>query len=67
MSGLKIFVVVVAGAVLGICLYSFLLGNGVFEGRFKGDMVAWYFLAKGFFCSVALYLLVKILEAVRRT
>lgn len=48
-----------------ICLYSFLLGNSVFEGRFMNDSAAWYFLAKGIFCSFTLYLLELILEALQ--
>ncbi len=49
--------------VLGICLYAFLLGNKVFEGRFENDTIAWYFLAKGIFCSLSLSLSVRVLEA----
>jgi hypothetical protein len=60
---LKTLVCVAAIAVLGICIYSFLAGNEVFDGKFKNDYVAWYFLAKGIFSSLALYLLVRILEA----
>ncbi|HYH00293.1 MAG TPA: LCI fold-containing protein [Terriglobales bacterium] len=52
--------------VLAICLYAFLIGNGVFAGRFDNDGVAWYFLAKGIFCSTALYLLLKVVEALPR-
>lgn len=47
----------VAILVLLICVYSFLVGNGVFHGKFENDAIGWYFLAKGAFCSVALYLL----------
>lgn len=49
-----------------ICIYSFLLGNGVFSGRFDNDGIAWYFVAKGIFCSLALYLLFKVVEALPR-
>jgi hypothetical protein len=63
MRKLKILVCIAAAVVLGICIYSFLGGNEVFDGRFKNDYVAWYFLAKGIFSSLALYLLVCILEA----
>ncbi len=66
MKSFKMFVSVAAIVVLVICIYSFLLGNKVFEGSFENDAVAWYFLAKGIFCSLALYLLVGILEAGRR-
>jgi hypothetical protein len=59
----KIFVTASAVIVFGICLYSFLLGNKVFEGEFENDALAWYFLAKGIFCSLALYLLLSILGA----
>jgi hypothetical protein len=45
-----------------ICVYSFLLGNKVFEGQFENDFIPWYFLAKGLFCGIALYLLALILE-----
>ena len=45
-----------------ICLYSFLLGNEVFDGSFKNDAIFWYILAKGIFCSLTLYLLLKIFE-----
>ena len=48
--------------ILGICVYTFLLGNKTFDGRFENDGISWYFLAKGLFCSIALYLLVLILE-----
>ncbi len=45
-----------------LCMYSFFLGNGTFKGEFENDSIAWYFLAKGLFCSVALYLLMEIVE-----
>lgn len=45
-----------------ICLYSFLLGNNVFEGKFTNESIPWYFLAKGLFCAIALYLLAIIAE-----
>ena len=48
--------------VLLICIYSFLLGNNVFGGKFENEAIPWYFLAKGLFCSVALYLLAIIAE-----
>jgi len=57
-------VIVAAWLVFLICGYTFLLGNKVFEGRFDNDPISWYFLAKGVFCALALYLLVHILEAV---
>ena len=45
-----------------ICVYSFLLGNKVFEGEFENESIPWYFLAKGIFCGLALYLLAIIVE-----
>jgi len=65
MKNLKVFVSVVAIVILLICIYSFLLGNEVFKGNFSNEAIPWYFLAKGLFCSLALYLLVNILEALR--
>jgi hypothetical protein len=51
--------------VLGICVYAFLLGSEVFEGKFKSDPIAWYFLAKGVFCSLSLVLTREVLGAIR--
>ena len=65
MAKLKVLVCVAAILVLLICVYSFLLGNGVFKGKFENEAIPWYFLAKGIFCSLALHLLLKILEALR--
>lgn len=62
MKGLKKIVSIAAVVVLLICIYSFLLGNGVFSGKFDNDPIGWYFLAKGIFCSLTLYLLVRVLE-----
>ena len=62
---LKSIVRVSAIIVFLICLYSFLLGNKVFDGKFDNDAIAWYFLAKGMFCSLSLFLSVDILEAIR--
>jgi len=64
MEALKRFVSVSAVIVFLICLYTFLLGNGVFDGKFENEAVAWYFLAKGIFCSLAMYLLARVLEAI---
>ena len=36
-----------------LCVYTFLLGNKVFDGRLENEAIAWYILAKGIFCSVA--------------
>ncbi len=49
-----------------ICMYIFLLGNDVFKVMFANEAIAWYFLAKGIFCSLALYLLYLILENCRK-
>ena len=54
MKNFKLFVLIVAVIVLLICVYSFLLGNNVFEGEFENDALGWYFLAKGLFCSLSL-------------
>jgi len=66
MKRLKILVSIIALAVLSICFYCFLLGNNIFEGKFANDVISWYFLAKGLFCSVALLLLVSIIEALQK-
>ena len=63
MRRLKKIVSIAAAIVLLICIYAFLLGNEVFEGKFENDAIAWYFLAKGIFCSLALYLWVRVLES----
>jgi len=60
---LKKLVSVAAIIVFLICTYAFLLGNGIFEGKFENDAIAWYFLAKGIFCSFALYLWALVLES----
>ncbi|MDD5645109.1 MAG: hypothetical protein PHO00_06655 [bacterium] len=62
MKKLKLLVYMSAATVFLICLYVFLLGNEVFKGNFSNDGFAWYFLAKGIFCSVALCLLYLILD-----
>jgi hypothetical protein len=61
----KPFVILAAILVLGICTYLFLSGNKVFEGKFADEPLAWYFFAKGIFCSVSLVLTQELLEAVR--
>ncbi|MBN3038527.1 MAG: hypothetical protein JW869_03820 [Candidatus Omnitrophica bacterium] len=66
MKKFKRFVSFVAIIVLLICIYSFLLGNDVFDKEFSNDALSWYILAKGFFCSLALLLLVYILESVKK-
>jgi len=62
MKKLKMAVIFAAFMVFSICVYTFLLGNEFFKGKFTNDGISWYFLAKGLFCSIALYLLVLILE-----
>lgn len=62
MRRLKKSVSIAALMVLLICIYAFLLGNGVFNGEFQNEYIAWYFLAKGIFCSIALYLWAEVLE-----
>lgn len=66
MKRLKILIYLAAIVVFLICLYTFLLGNDVFGGDFENDYFAWYFLAKGIFCSLALFLLVRIFEVLRK-
>jgi hypothetical protein len=64
MNRLKSVVHSAALLVLMICVYAFLLGNGVFEGKFENDAIAWYFLAKGIFCSLALCLSVRVITLI---
>ena len=66
MEKIKKLVVIAAIVVFLICLYSFLIGNKVFDGQFENEAIPWYFLAKGIFCSISMYLLVKILEALQK-
>lgn len=51
-----------AVVVLIICIYAFLLGNGVMKGEFNNDAIGWYILAKGIFCSVSLVASARILD-----
>jgi hypothetical protein len=51
-----------AVVVLIMCIYSFLLGNKVFDGKFENEAITWYILAKGIFCSVALVALARIVD-----
>jgi hypothetical protein len=64
MTILKKIVIIAAIVVLVLCIYSFLLGNGVFAGKFENESIAWYILAKGIFCSLSLFLSSKIIEAI---
>ena len=59
---LKKIVYISAVVVLMICIYAFLLGNEIFEGKFQNDPISWYFLAKGIFCSLSLHLSYRIIE-----
>ena len=63
MNQLKRLVIAAAVVVFGICTYTFLLGTRILEGKFENEPFPWYFLAKGVFCSLSLYLSVRILEA----
>lgn len=62
MDILKKIVPLASWLIFLICLYTFLLGNKVFEGKFQNDPIGWYFLAKGIFCSLALYILFLVLK-----
>jgi hypothetical protein len=62
MEKLKKITSIAAVVVLAICFYTFLLGNEVFDGKFRNDGMAWYFLAKGIYCSLTMYLLALVLE-----
>lgn len=66
MKRLKPIIYTAAIIVFLICLFAFLLGTGVFEGKFKNDPFSWYFLAKGIFCSLSLFLSIHILEAIQQ-
>jgi len=61
----KTTVYILAILVFVICVYSFLLGNDVFKGKFSNESFAWYFLAKGIFCSLGIFLLFGIFEALK--
>jgi len=63
---LKKVVIIIAVVVFSICVYTFLLGNEVFDGNFTNDGIAWYFLAKGIFCGLSLYLSYLVIEALRK-
>jgi hypothetical protein len=62
---LRLIVYPAALVVLGICVYTFLDGSKLFEGLYKNDDLAWYFLAKGIFCSLSLCLSCEALLAIR--
>lgn len=48
--------------VLLMCIYSFLLGNKVFDGKFENEAITSYILAKGIFCAGALVALARIID-----
>jgi hypothetical protein len=64
MKSLKSVAVPAAVIVFGLCVYAFLLGNRVFDDKFENEPIAWYILAKGIFCSVALIALSRILDGI---
>lgn len=66
MKFFKVLVIISSIAVFLICLYSFLLGNNVFEGKFSNEAIPWYFLAKGIFCSLSLYVLFLVLVELKK-
>ena len=61
----KPFIYGAAAAVFVICTYVFLKANKAFEGKFDDDPLAWYFFAKGIFCSLSLVLTRELLEVLR--
>jgi len=65
MSLLRPIVWLAAAAVLAICVYIFIKGS-VRDGRWHEDLLAWYFLAKGIFCSLSLILSLRLLEVLSR-
>jgi hypothetical protein len=64
MKSIKSVGVPAAVIVFVLCLYAFLLGNKVFDGKFENEASAWYILAKGIFCSVALVALSRIRDGI---
>jgi hypothetical protein len=64
MKSIHLLASAAALVVLFLCISAFLLGNKVFDGKFENEAIAWYILAKGIFCSVALVALSRILDGV---
>lgn len=64
MKSIRSIAVPAAVIVFVLCVYSFLLGNKVFEGKFENEAISWYILAKGIFCFVALVTFSRILDGV---
>jgi hypothetical protein len=62
MKSLRPLATAAAAVVLLMCIYSFLLGNKVFDGKFENEAITWYILAKGIFCCVALIALARIID-----
>jgi len=62
---LRKIVPVAAVVVFVICVYVFCLGNKIFDGKFENDPFSWYFLAKGIFCGLSLYLSCLVLETLQ--
>jgi hypothetical protein len=62
---LRLLIYPAALIVLGICVYTFLQGTRLLHGEYQDEMLAWYFLAKGIFCSLSLCLSCEVLIAIR--
>jgi hypothetical protein len=62
MKSLRRLATAAAVVVLLMCIYSFLLGNKVFDGKFENEAITWYILAKGIFCGVVLIALARIID-----
>ncbi len=62
MKSIRPIAIPAALIVLALCVYAFLLGNKVFEGKFENEAIFWYILAKGIFCFVSLVATARILD-----
>ncbi len=62
MKSIRPLATAAAVVVFLMCLYSFLLGNKVFEGKFENEAISWYILAKGIFCPVVMISLARIID-----
>ena len=62
MKSIRPVAIPAAFIVLVLCVYAFLLGNKVFEGKFENEAIFWYVLAKGVFCFVSLIATARILD-----
>ena len=65
MTAARVVVWLAAVAVLAICVYIFVKGS-LRDGRWHEDLLAWYFLAKGIFCSISLVLSLRVVEILSR-